>query len=366
LSSGALEPGLSLAGVEDGERVQGGADGLLHGDGGCSMSGLGLAYAGGAAFGGIGGALDPGLTKGDSIGCGQSFTAATLVVLASGATVPISSLTAGEKVKAVNTKTGKADIKTVQAVLVKWDTDLYDLTVKTAHGTEVIDTTAAHLFWDPYLHQWIPASHLKTGEHLLTANGIPAVADGGTTPKDHDGWMWDLTVQDDHDFYVEPAVALPPSRAGPTAVAVLVHNCGDGNLPEGYTSSPALEGDPYHPDSVEARIAGNADLYPDAVRSDPELQWEENPKHGQFQRGNAAPEPTDPLGTLQNSVPIGANTTRRVGADAVNGEFAVFDETYPDSNVFHGHVRSWDELSTQMQNALVRAGMATRRGGFVG
>lgn len=32
-------------------------------------------------------------------------------------------------------------------------------------------------------------------------------ADGGITPKQHDGWMWDLTVpgNDDHDFYVIPA-----------------------------------------------------------------------------------------------------------------------------------------------------------------
>jgi hypothetical protein len=51
-------------------------------------------------------------------------------------------------------------------------------------------------------------------------------AEGGTTPKRHDGWMRDLTVQDDHDFYVEPAVALPPVRAGQAEVAVLVHNCG--------------------------------------------------------------------------------------------------------------------------------------------
>jgi hypothetical protein len=41
--------------------------------------------------------------------------------------------------------------------------------------------------------------------------------------------MWDLTIQDDHDFYVEPPTVLPPSRAGPTAVPVLVHNCGDGD-----------------------------------------------------------------------------------------------------------------------------------------
>jgi hypothetical protein len=46
------------------------------------------------------------------------------------------------------------------------------------------------------------------------------------------------------------------------------------------------------------------------------LQWEPNPKHGKGQRGNAAPEPTDPLGTLINSVPIGAkhNPSSRSGS----------------------------------------------------
>jgi hypothetical protein len=63
------------------------------------------------------------------------------------------------------------------------------------------------------------AAKLKKGDHLNTANGTVATADGGTTPKDHDGWMWDLTVPgiNDHDFYV--AVA---------ATAVLVHNCTEG------------------------------------------------------------------------------------------------------------------------------------------
>lgn len=40
--------------------------------------------------------------------------------------------------------------------------------------------------------------------------------------------------------------------------STLVH---DFDLPEGYTSSPALKGDPYHPDSVAARSAGNQELY---------------------------------------------------------------------------------------------------------
>ena len=46
-----------------------------------------------------------------------------------------------------------------------------------------------------------------------------------------------------HDYYVAAA-----------GLSVLVHNCGE-DLPEGYTSSPALKGDPYHPDRVQARAA---------------------------------------------------------------------------------------------------------------
>ena len=35
---------------------------------------------------------------------------------------------------------------------------------------------------------------LSKGEHLKTLDGTLAVADGGTAPKVHEGWMWDLTV----------------------------------------------------------------------------------------------------------------------------------------------------------------------------
>jgi hypothetical protein len=141
--------------------------------------------------------------------------------------VPISHLKPGEKVLATNTKTGRTQAEPVTAVLVHHDTDLYDLTVKTAHGTAVIDTTSSHLFWNPSLdYGWIPAKHLKPGMRLKTPDGQIAVVVGGSVPAVHDGWMWDLTVpgNDDHDFYVEPAAVLPPTRAGPTGVPVLVHN----------------------------------------------------------------------------------------------------------------------------------------------
>ena len=180
----------------------------------------------------VGGGLEPvtpepgGHVTGDDLPCaasawqvvtpgGQSFTPATRVLLPGGKTASISSLKPGDKVTAADTKTGKDQTETVTAVEVHHDTDLYNLTVKTAHGTQVIHTTSSHLFWDPYQHQWIASNKLAKGEHLKTADGTIAVADGGTTPKQHDGWMWDLTVpgNNDHDFYVQPG-----------ATAVLVHN----------------------------------------------------------------------------------------------------------------------------------------------
>jgi hypothetical protein len=153
---------------------------------------------------------------------GQSFSAGTKVLLASGAAIAIDTLRPGDRVLATNTKTGKTTAETVAAVLVHHDTDLYDLTVKTSHGTEVIDTTSSHLFWDPYLDKWVTANKLSKGEHLKTPDGTLATADGGITPKRHDGWMWDLTVpgNNDHDFYVETAEG-----------AVLVHNASSAYVP---------------------------------------------------------------------------------------------------------------------------------------
>jgi hypothetical protein len=61
---------------------------------------------------------------------------------------------------------------------------------------------------------------------------------------------------------------------------------------------------------------------------------------------------------LNNSVSIGKNTTRRVGIS--NNQFVVFDET--SKGVFHGHVRTWAELSQSMQSALRKAGLVTKKG----
>ncbi len=170
-------------------------------------------------------AEDTGSDLADAATCGgMSFSAGTRVLLASGAAIPISQLKPGDKVLATNTKTGKTSPQTVTAVLLHHDTDLYDLTVKTARGNAVIDTTRNHPFWDVTRDRWVKARALKYGDLLRTSNGVTATVAGGYSPAVTTGWMWDLSVPggNDHDFYIDTAVAT-----------VLVHNCDISN-PESF------------------------------------------------------------------------------------------------------------------------------------
>jgi hypothetical protein len=163
---------------------------------------------------------------------GQSFTARTKVLTATGALVAISKLRPGDKVLATNTKTGRTQAETVSAVLVNLDTDLYDLKIKEGSRTAVIDTTSSHPFWVPanggHSGRWVSARALHYGTHLRTASGGSATVLGGWTPKVTTGWMWDLTVpgNNDHDFYIATV-----------GTGVLVHNVVCRSLPSNLTSA---------------------------------------------------------------------------------------------------------------------------------
>ncbi|HEV2360146.1 MAG TPA: polymorphic toxin-type HINT domain-containing protein, partial [Acidimicrobiales bacterium] len=157
---------------------------------------------------------------------GQSFSASTLVVLANGQAVPISSMKPGEKVLATDPKTGKTTAETVEAVWVHQDTDLLDVEVDTPGGKQTISSTVHHLFYDLTTHRWTEAHALRAGDRLYTANGtIATVAKTfGTTGA---AVMWDLTVQSDHDFYVQLVTS-----------SVLVHNCDGTGVVQEYDTVP--------------------------------------------------------------------------------------------------------------------------------
>jgi hypothetical protein len=146
----------------------------------------------------------------------MSFSAGTKVLLASGAAIPISQIKAGDKVLATNTRTGKTQPETVKAVILEHDNDLYDLTVKVHGRNAVIQTTARHRFWDQTTRRWTYADALSTGDFLRTSGRAKVSVVSGYAPAGATGWMWDLTVPGDHDFYIDVTA---------TSIPVLVHNC---------------------------------------------------------------------------------------------------------------------------------------------
>jgi hypothetical protein len=163
---------------------------------------------------------------------GQSFSAGSQVVLASGATVAISQLWPGAQVLATDPRTGKTQAETVDKVWVNHDTDLMDVVVRTAAGTGTVDSTAHHLFWDLTTKAWTEADQLRTGDRLWTPDGrLATVTHTLSVPGAEN--MLDLTVANDHDLYVVTA-----------DTSVLVHNCPDiisprDATPEGWPSTNA-------------------------------------------------------------------------------------------------------------------------------
>jgi len=110
--------------------------------------------------------------------------------------------------------------------------------------------------------------------------------------------------------------------------------------------------------------------------------YELNPKHGTQPRIVRATfigkRPTNPQAVLDNSVRIGPNTQRRIGYDPQAHEISIFDRDrdwwdvwdedgqFQRCGIYHGHVRDWNQLDSQMKRALIDAGMFNRRGTYLG
>ncbi|MFL0289902.1 Hint domain-containing protein [Mycobacterium sp. SMC-18] len=168
---------------------------------------------------------------------GQSFSPDTLVLLADGTRRPIAQLKPGDRVWSTDLETGRASGQLVQAVLVDHDTDLLDLTITNpADVASVVHTTAKHPFYSTsHAHtsspevvglaatagtgtrsvaEWVDAKDLRTGDGLATPFSDTVAYVAASTPVSGTADMWDLTVENTHNFYIATRTA-----------AVLVHNC---------------------------------------------------------------------------------------------------------------------------------------------
>jgi RHS repeat-associated protein len=154
-----------------------------------------------------------GLAKGGCIG--NSFSADTKVVMADGTTKPIKEVKKGDTVRTTDPLTGEDEMRVVTATHINRDHNLADLIITDAHGHRTtIHTTESHPFWDDTRQSWVTAAHLHDGDRLRTSGGAThrVVA---VVPMLGSQNMYNLTVADDHTYYV---------LAGNTPV--LVHNTG--------------------------------------------------------------------------------------------------------------------------------------------
>jgi len=102
-------------------------------------------------------------------------------------------------------------------------------------------------------------------------------------------------------------------------------------------------------------------------KSTPEVKEFKNGKYKDApyhtKNGNAikSPRPKNGQKALDNSFPIKETSKRRIGIS--EGEFVVLDETSP--GLYHGHVRTWQELKDTIQNILIDNGLVRDNGKII-
>ena len=101
----------------------------------------------------------------------------------------------------------------------------------------------------------------------------------------------------------------------------------------------------------------------------PKRIFENAPYHGTTDNAVKSRAPTNGQVALDSSVQVKPTSPRRVGVDVKNNELVVLDRTKinPDGvEVYHGHVRSWDDLHPDQQKALKKAGLVDKKGRIKG
>ncbi len=138
----------------------------------------------------------------------NSFTGATLVLLADGTKKPIRDVKVGNKVLATDPQTGETAARPVTKLIVHSGNHTM-VDVRLADGT-TITATDRHPFWDATTGEFTYALDLRPGDKVRESDGT-LLAVAGTRIYDADVTAYNLTVDGIHTYY-----------AG--ATPVLVHN----------------------------------------------------------------------------------------------------------------------------------------------
>lgn len=94
---------------------------------------------------------------------------------------------------------------------------------------------------------------------------------------------------------------------------------------------------------------------------DPKWRYENAPYHTRKSNPIKSKAPIDGEDALQRSIQINPDSSRRIAIS--NGEFVVLSETLP--GLYHGHVRTWEQLGEDMQNILTNSGLVRNKGKII-
>jgi len=129
----------------------------------------------------------------------SSFPASTQVLMADGGYTRIDQIEPGDHVLSHNLDTSVWEPK---LVVDQWShLDRGPPATATLHDGSTTTATDDHLYWVPNTGQWTELQHVRPGDRFLTPDG-ETIVDHVTVGHAQDLTVWELTVQDHHNFTV--------------------------------------------------------------------------------------------------------------------------------------------------------------------
>ncbi len=119
--------------------------------------------------------------------------------------------------------------------------------------------------------------------------------------------------------------------------------------------------DPLKPEDEEEKKIKEEEEF---KKKHPKGRYDDASYHKNYQLGNKSPRPINGQKALDNSfeVPVKEGIGRRRIALS-DDQFVVLTETM--EGLYHGHVRVWGELLTEMRNVLIKQGLTTKSGKII-
>ena len=312
---------------------------------------------------------------------------------------PIESIKVGDKVYAKNELTGQMTYQRVQAHY----NNPYDFTVyvevideQGKHQTivsnkihpfftqvnqgELVPSSEGHHYNGEIQNaQWVDAQNLKAGYKLLSENNHWQTVKG-VTIKAEKLSAYNLTVETDHTYFIKgansdldgvwvhnncwnslPADAVNTGKTTPDGRPLYTFKDNTGKQVTAYKGKDERYYDPkvYPPEKPTDTSAKSVIFHPNR---EGKLSYEKADYHGVVDNPVKSKAPKNGQNALDNSFIIKDSSTRRIGVDKSTGEIVIFDETYPSSGIYHGHVRKWDDLNQEMKNKLITEGLFKSNG----